>query len=253
MSESDFNIDILDLPDRENLVAEIDYKQNQWVEISAEVPNEFVIQFYNHPEKDYWEFPYEEAMEVLQQAKDRLARLQRTPEEQKSYDEWIAKLEYDFNKKLGIMSPEERRKIYPPFLVREMEQILENPKLKEESCEKVSDFLQLMRAIWAISSQQYQERFWIQKEEPMEHDSFEETTATLIHDGKEALRHKEIGRIEMSKKQYDMLKSLCHRVEVFQAAIEKGKSDQEIITDPRWEEIREDAKLVYQEITGDTL
>lgn len=253
MNKEDWEIIIADMPDREEPVSEIWYKNKYWVEISAEVPNEFVIQFYSHPEKDYWEFPYEEAMEVLQQAKDRLARLQRTPEEQKSYDEWIAKLEYDFNKKLGIMSPEERRKIYPPFLVREMEQILENPKLKEESCEKVTDFLQLMRAIWAISSQQYQERFWIQKEEPMEHDSFEETTATLIHDGKEALRHKEIGRIEMSKKQYDMLKSLCHRVEVFQAAIEKGKSDQEIITDPRWEEIREEAKLVYQEITGETL
>ena len=253
MSKEDFRIVLADVPDKEEPVAEVYYKSEGWVQISAEVPNEFVIAFCNKADKSFWEFPYEEAMEVLQQAKDRLARLQRTPEEQKSYDEWIAKLEYDFNKKLGIMSPEERRKIYPPFLVREMEQILENPKLKEESCEKVTDFLQLMRAIWAISSQQYQERFWIQKEEPMEHDSFEETTATLIHDGKEALRHREIGRIEMSKKQYDMLKSLCHRVEVFQAAIEKGKSDQEIITDPRWEEIREDAKLVYQEITGETL
>lgn len=253
MTEHNHDITIAHMIDQEEPVAEIYHNNEQWAEISYDLPNNFTIQFFNRENGNYWEFPYEEAMEVLQQAKDRLARLQRTPEEQKSYDEWIAKLEYDFNKKLGIMSPEERRKIYPPFLVREMEQILENPKLKEESCEKVTDFLQLMRAMWAISSQQYQERFWIQKEEPMEHDSFEETTATLIHDGKEALRHKEIGRIEMSKKQYDMLKSLCHRVEVFQAAIEKGKSDQEIITDPRWEEIREEAKLVYQEITGETL
>ncbi|WP_420421700.1 hypothetical protein [Simkania sp.] len=251
MNNSDFNIDILDLPDRENLVAEIDYKQNQWAEISAEIPNEFVIQFYSHPEKDYWEFPFDEAMEILQKAKDHLAKLQRSPEEQRSYDEWLAKLEHDFNKELGIMSLEERREIYPPFLVREMEQIMENPKLKEESCEKVTDFLHLMRAIWVISSQDYQERYWIRKEPPMEHDNFEETTVTLIRDGKDALRHKDVGHIEMPEKQYTMLKSLCDRVEAFKSTIEKNKSDQEIISNPKWGEIREYAKLVYQEITGE--
>lgn len=251
MSNSDFNVDVLDVPDRENLVAEIDYKQNQWAEISAEVPNEFVIQFYKHPEKDYWEFPFDEAMDVLQKAKNHLAKLQRTPEEQKSYDEWIEKLEYDFNRELGIMSPEERREIYPPFLVKEIEQILENPKLKEELCEKVTDFLHLMRAIWAVSSREYQERFWIRKKPPMDHDSFEETTSTLIEDGKSVLKEKDRSQIEMPEKQYVMLKSLCDRVEAYKETNAQGKSDEVIVRDPKWDEIRKYAKLVYREVTGD--
>ncbi|QVL55878.1 MAG: hypothetical protein KFB95_01345 [Simkaniaceae bacterium] len=93
MSKSDFNIDILELLDRENPVAEIDYKKHQWAEISAEVPNKFVTQFYNHPEKNYWEFPYEEALEVLQEAKDQLAKLQRTPEQQAAYEKRMKELE----------------------------------------------------------------------------------------------------------------------------------------------------------------
>ena len=253
MTEHNHYIAIAHMIDADEPVAEIYHNNEQWAEISYTSPNNFIIQFFNKENENYWEFPFDEAMEVLQEAKNHLAKLQRTPEEQKRYDEWIAQLDHDFNKKLGIMSPELRREIYPPFLVKEMEQILENAKLKEESCEKVTDFIQLIRALWAISSQEYQERFWIHKEAPMEHDNFEETTATLLQDGKEALRHKDVGHIEMPEKQYAMLKSLCERVETFKASIEKVEGDQEIMNHPKWGEIREYAKRVYQEITGDSL
>jgi len=93
MSKNDFNIDILELPDRENPVAEIDYKKYQWAEISAEESNNFMIQFYKHPHEDYWELPYDEAMGVLQEAKNRLAKLQRTPEEQARYEARMKELE----------------------------------------------------------------------------------------------------------------------------------------------------------------
>ena len=86
MKNNDFEITIASLPDRENLVAEIFYKNTEWVEISAEVPNQFVIAFCNTDNGNYWEFPYEEAMEAIQEAKNRLAKYQRTPEEQSEYD-----------------------------------------------------------------------------------------------------------------------------------------------------------------------
>jgi len=86
MKNTDFEITIASLPDRENLVAEIFYKNVEWVEISAEIPNEFVVAFCNTDEGNYWEFPYDEAMEVLEVAKSRLAKYQRTPEEQAEYD-----------------------------------------------------------------------------------------------------------------------------------------------------------------------
>ena len=91
MRKENFRITVLSVPDRENLVAEISYKGKGWVEISAEIPNEFVVAFCNNDNGNYWEFPFDEAMEVLQEAKDHLAKLQRTPEEQAEHDAWVEK------------------------------------------------------------------------------------------------------------------------------------------------------------------
>ena len=54
---ADFEIDIVSLPDRERLVAEICYKGKQWVEISQE-HKEVIVQFYSHSNEGYWEFPF---------------------------------------------------------------------------------------------------------------------------------------------------------------------------------------------------
>ena len=93
MKNMDFSITIASLPDRENLVAEIYYKNKGWVEISAEVPNKFVVAFCNCDDGNYWEFPYDEAMETLQKAKDMLAAKQRTSEQQKAYEKMIKESE----------------------------------------------------------------------------------------------------------------------------------------------------------------
>jgi hypothetical protein len=63
-----FEIIIASVPDRENCVCEIYYKNVQWVEISQET-EPARIQFYNCKNQDYWEFPLETAIEVLQTAK----------------------------------------------------------------------------------------------------------------------------------------------------------------------------------------
>lgn len=66
-----FRITIASLPDREQLVAEIIYDGIQWAEISQEA-DELIIQFYSHPKKKFWEFPYDEAMKALEKAKNKL-------------------------------------------------------------------------------------------------------------------------------------------------------------------------------------
>jgi hypothetical protein len=65
-----FRVVIASLPDREKCVCEIYYNHTQWVEISQE-NDEIMIQFYSHPSQSYWEFPLNEALEILQKAKKR--------------------------------------------------------------------------------------------------------------------------------------------------------------------------------------
>ena len=86
MSREDFRITIADVPGKEESVCEVYYKERGWVEISYNDAVHMDIVFFNKKEGDYWEFPYEEAMEIIQEAKERLAKYQRTPEDQAEYD-----------------------------------------------------------------------------------------------------------------------------------------------------------------------
>lgn len=70
-----FRIIIASLPDRERLVAEILYKGVQWAEISQEKEDELIIQLYSHPREKNWEFPYDEALQILEEAKNKLLEL----------------------------------------------------------------------------------------------------------------------------------------------------------------------------------
>lgn len=71
---SDFEIIIASDPDRDELIAELYYRGNQWVEISHET-NEMLIEFYPHPSEGYWEFPLNEALNALEKAKQRMIAL----------------------------------------------------------------------------------------------------------------------------------------------------------------------------------
>lgn len=71
MNKNNFRITVISLPDRENIVSEIFYKGEQWVEISQET-GELLIQFYNSNKGDHWEFSFDEAFNVLEKAKKRL-------------------------------------------------------------------------------------------------------------------------------------------------------------------------------------
>lgn len=70
-----FRILIASVPNRERLVAEIYYDNQYWVEISQENDEELIMQFYSHPTAKYWTFPFEEALKVLEQARNKLLEL----------------------------------------------------------------------------------------------------------------------------------------------------------------------------------
>ncbi|MCB1072607.1 MAG: hypothetical protein KDK96_05835 [Chlamydiia bacterium] len=93
MNNDDWEIVIADVPDKEEPVAEIYYKDEFWAEINYEDHGSFFVCFCNKDNANYWEFPYEEAMQVLQEAKDHLAKFQRTPEEQAKYEARMKELE----------------------------------------------------------------------------------------------------------------------------------------------------------------
>jgi len=66
-----FTITVGSFPDKNNLVADIIYKNKQVAEISQET-NELLIQIYSYENQDYWEFSLEEFQKVLEEAKLRL-------------------------------------------------------------------------------------------------------------------------------------------------------------------------------------
>lgn len=71
---SKFEITVGSVPYREELVATIYYNKHCWVEISHD-KEEMEIQFFAHPKDKYWEFPLEESLRVLEDAKKKLLSL----------------------------------------------------------------------------------------------------------------------------------------------------------------------------------
>ena len=73
--------------DRERLVAEIYYDEMYWAEVSQEKENgPFMIQLYSHPENLCWEFNFEEAVNILSEAKKSLIDLDDPDKKSKLWD-----------------------------------------------------------------------------------------------------------------------------------------------------------------------
>ena len=75
-----------DVPDKENPVADVYYEISHVFQIFKEDNEPYIIKFGNNSKGNYWEFPYDEAMEVLAEAKEHLKKMQRTPEAQAEYE-----------------------------------------------------------------------------------------------------------------------------------------------------------------------
>lgn len=71
MNKRQFSFRIASDSSKEKVFAEIFYDDDQWAEISQEGKEPIVI-FFSPSKAKYWEFPLEEALEALQQAKKKL-------------------------------------------------------------------------------------------------------------------------------------------------------------------------------------
>ena len=152
------------------------------------------------------------------------------------------------------MTPEERREIYPKFIVRSIEK--EEPTGTPRT--KITDFLHLLRTTWVISNKEYQERFWVRQELPMRGDNYMETMETFLGDGRAVLDTSDYA-VEMTLKQREMLQKLYTMLDDFDGDGDSaddpgyGINDAAIIEDPKFAKCREYAKLVYEELSGDDL
>ena len=68
-----FEITISTLPHRERPVAEIYYNNMYWVQISQEA-DDIIIHFYSHSNEKCWKLPLDEALEVIEEAKNKLLK-----------------------------------------------------------------------------------------------------------------------------------------------------------------------------------
>ncbi|MBI3211632.1 MAG: hypothetical protein HYZ47_02980 [Simkania negevensis] len=68
-----FEIEIVNYLDTEELVAEVYYSSFQWAKIFRN-NKELRVQFHLHPNKEFWEFPFKEALQILEQAKNKLLK-----------------------------------------------------------------------------------------------------------------------------------------------------------------------------------
>jgi len=60
-----FAVEIIHYLEHEGPVAEIYYDSSQWAEITKKKEG-ITIKFYPHPNKEYWEFPCEDAIKILE-------------------------------------------------------------------------------------------------------------------------------------------------------------------------------------------
>jgi hypothetical protein len=71
MSTSRMSVDIASPPDREKLVAELFYDREQWAEINQD-SGTLRLELYPRRDGKPWDLPFDEALAVLQTAKERL-------------------------------------------------------------------------------------------------------------------------------------------------------------------------------------
>ena len=139
------------------------------------------------------------------------------------------------------------RDFLPLFLREKYQELDEHPELNER-CEKITDFLWLIKKIWCISNADYQEWIWVKHETLEIVDSYDDTVMYFIEDTDGVIEARDAGRVEMTDNQYHMLKKLYDMVESYDTNNNRPDEDKDIVNDPDWGEIRKYAKLVYKEL-----
>lgn len=116
--------------------------------------------------------------------------------------------------------------------------------------DRITDFIWVIEKIWCISNAEYQERIWVRHEDMGKIvDSYDDTTMYFLEEAYAVLEGRNEGHIEMTDRQYQMLKNFYDMVDVYDSSEKRPDSDAETVADPKWHRIREYAKLVYEELT----
>jgi len=94
--------------------------------------------------------------------------------------------------------------------------------------------------VWIFSDKEFQERVWARGEGP-ECDSFGESVCDtdLIDNVVEKYQDYDI-----TKEQKNLLKELVQKIENY----DEPETDAELVKDPKWHEVREFAKYVYERL-----
>ncbi|MCI0382147.1 MAG: hypothetical protein L0207_03735 [Chlamydiae bacterium] len=113
---------------------------------------------------------------------------------------------------------------------------------------KIKEFEILMDTIKSISDEEYQQRIWVRHENLQIVDSYDDTTMYFLGDAEAILNATDAGRVEMTDRQYQLLKELYEKVDKYDMQT-KPNDDKRIVNDPDWHKIREFAKKVYEELS----
>ncbi len=147
----------------------------------------------------------------------------------------------------------EEKKIYPTFLI---EQFKSRQTIPETSLYHY--LINMYLEIWTVSNQGYQERFWVRKEFPLyDEENCMKTCSRYLCDVVTVIRGAEDNKLDVTMKQCSMLKKLSEMIKNFKKDPNRpddpgyGINDSEIIACEKWQEIRDYAKCVYEELTGE--
>ena len=126
---------------------------------------------------------------------------------------------------------------------------MKDGNMEQSSNQKISEFTWLIKKIRCISDMEYQQRIWVRHEDLNICDSYDDTTMYFEEDSEAILKAADAGRVEMTEKQYALLKELYEKVEEYDMRKDLPEDDKGIVQDPDWHEIREFAKVVYEELS----
>ncbi|MCB1107191.1 MAG: hypothetical protein KDK76_03750 [Chlamydiia bacterium] len=147
----------------------------------------------------------------------------------------------------------EIKKIYPQSFIKIFERQAEDQSIKDF-------YVCLLSELWEMSSQDFQERFWDRKEYPIyDNRNCMKTLGEFLNDTLTLLIANRNNTFSISPKQEQMLQKLSSMVKAFKEDPTLpddpgyGLNDGAIIQHPEWHKIREYARLVYEELSGDRL
>jgi len=158
---------------------------------------------------------------------------------------------------LEELTEEEKQSIldlYPPFVAKKLIELTD--EINNRKRKNVTEFIQLIRSIWKLSSKSYQKEYW--NKHGQWGDNYSETMETFLGDCRAVLDTSDYA-VEMTPKQREMLQKFYDMMEDYEAdpnAVSDpgyGVNDAAIIEDPLFAKCREYAKLVYEELSGDDL